>query len=81
MDDDHARLAAGAAEAGLVEVSLPLDLATELADGGLAVGLDEETERDLDGGLFGGRSGGLHGLVEQNVVDFDVSAHGRAPNV
>ena len=63
------------AEAGLVEVSLPLDLAAEVADGGLRAGLDEEAEGGVDDGLLGGGSGVLHGSVEERVVDLDVGAH------
>ncbi len=72
VDDDHGRLAAGAAEARLVQVSLPLDLAAELADGGLGVGLDEEAEGGVDYDLLSGGAGALHGLLKQGVVGFNV---------
>jgi len=62
-------------ETGVIEVALPGDLAAQLAQTGLGVGLDEEAETGFDGGTLSGGSAAAHGLFHQMIVEFDVSAH------
>jgi hypothetical protein len=77
VDDGHAAaLFLRSAQAGLVQVALPPDLAAKTADSRLRVSFHEKTQSSVDGSLLGGGADLAHRLPDQLFVDFYVCPHG-----
>lgn len=75
--DDHQGSAVIVVGARRPEVSLPLHLAAQPAQGALPARLDQQAQAFLYGGTLGSRSGATQRLCHQLIVDLYVGSHGN----
>jgi hypothetical protein len=75
INDDHRSLLCKSRETRLVEISSPMDLATQPPNGGLRPSLNQKAQSFLDCGAFCARATAPHGLSHQAIIDIDVGTH------
>jgi hypothetical protein len=75
VDDDHGPLLHKPTETSLVEVTVPDDLAAEISDAGLILGVNQQAQRFFHDRSLGSRATASHGPAHQLVIDVDVRSH------
>jgi len=73
--------ASNSAHAGLVEITLPLQLAPQAPDGTLGMGLSQKTQAGFHRSFLSARAAAPHGLGHQAIIDVDVRPHLNSSNV
>ena len=75
IDDHHCELLRDAAESRCVEITVPLNLASQPADAAVSARTNQQAQSLFEDRALGTRAAGPHRLAHQVIVDIDVRPH------